>query len=59
MKQMKKLKITIKDEFTDNRITIERPATGDLEAMLHMLEAALRGLGFNFEGHLEIVEDEK
>jgi hypothetical protein len=56
---MKKLKITIEDEFTDNRITIERPATGDLEAMLHTLEAALRGLGFYFKGHLEIVEDEK
>jgi hypothetical protein len=56
---MKKLKITIEDEFTDRRITIERPATGDLQTMLEMFEDALRGSGFYFKGHLEIVEDEK
>ena len=59
MEQMKKIRITIEDEFTDNRITIERPATGDLQAMLSLFEDALRGSGFNFKGHLAIVEDEK
>jgi hypothetical protein len=55
---MKKLKITIENEFTNNRITIKRPATGDLQTMLEMFEDALRGSGFYFKGHLEIVEDE-
>lgn len=53
-----KTKITIEDEFTDLKLTIERPATGDLQAMLSMFEDALRGSGFNFKGHLEIVENE-
>lgn len=59
MKQMKKLKITIEDEFTDRRITIERPATGDLRTMLEMFEDALRGSGFYFKGDLAIVEDKE
>ena len=56
---MKKLKITIEDEFTDRRITIERPATGDLLTMLEMFEDALRGSGFYFKGDLAIVEDKE
>jgi hypothetical protein len=56
---MKKLKITIEGEFTDNRITIEGPAIDDLRTMLQIFEHTLRRLGFDFEGRLEIVEDEK
>jgi len=55
---MKKIRITIENEFTDSKVTIERPATGDLQVTLEMFEDALRGSGFNFKGHLEIVEDE-
>jgi len=60
-----KTKITIEDEFTGSKLTIERPTTGDFvylnrrQAILNMFEDALRGLGFNFTGSLEIVEDEK
>jgi len=56
---MKKIRITIEGEFTDNRITIERPATDDLRTMLQIFEHTLRRLGFCFEGHLEIMEDEE
>lgn len=54
-----KTKITFEDDFTGFKTTIERPLTGDLQTMLQMLEDALRGSGFNFKGHLEIVEDEE
>jgi len=56
---MKKLKITIEDEFTDRRITIERPATGDLQTMLEMFENVLRASGFYFKGDLAIVKDKE
>lgn len=59
MKEIKKVRITIENEFTNNRITIKRPATGDLQTMLELCEDALRGSGFYFKGHLGIVEDEK
>jgi len=53
-----KTKITIEDDFTDSKITIERPTAGDLRVILNLFEDALRVSGFNFKGHLEIVEDE-
>ncbi|MEI7578584.1 MAG: hypothetical protein WCJ58_00935 [bacterium] len=52
------MRITIEDEANNQKIILERDAI-NLEEMLNMLEDALRGSGFNFKGHLEIVEDEK
>jgi len=52
------MKITIHDEVNNQKIILERDAN-NLEEMVAMLEDALRGSGFNFKGHLEIVEDEK
>jgi len=40
-------------------IEIQSVALKTLEEMVAMLEDELRGSGFNFKGHLEIVEDEK
>jgi hypothetical protein len=52
------MKITIEDEANNQKIIIEREAI-NLEEMIATLEDALRGSGFYFKGHLEIVEDEK
>jgi hypothetical protein len=52
------MKITIDDEVNNQKIILERDAI-NLEEMVAMLEDALRGSGFNFKGHLEIVEDEE
>ena len=40
-------------------IEIQSVALKTLEEMVAMLEDALRGSGFNFKRHLEIVEDEE
>ena len=52
------MKITIEDEINNQKLIIERNAI-NLEEMVAMLEDALRGSGFIFKGHLEIVEDEE
>lgn len=41
-----KTKITLENEFTGSKTTIERLVTGDLQTMLQMLEDALCGSGF-------------
>lgn len=52
------MKITIEDEFINQKLIIERN-TINLEDTVAMLEDALRGSGFKFKGRLEIVEDEE
>ena len=49
------MRITIEDNGTI--VSVEKPAINLTDA-LELMENALRGVGFNFKGRLEIVEDE-
>jgi hypothetical protein len=55
---MKKMRITFEGEANNQKIIIESEPI-NLQEMIATLEDALRGSGFYFKGHLEIVEDEE
>ena len=47
-------KITI--EIEEQRVTVESNAVS-LPEVLQMMENALKGVGFYFDGHLELIDD--
>jgi hypothetical protein len=56
------IKVTLEQHDIDNSTTVstvEQSNAVSLTDVCDLMEQALRGLGFHFEGHLEIVEDEE
>ena len=50
------MKITIEDEYV--KATVESDAVGIGKSM-ELVEQALRGFGYHFDGHLEVVDHEE
>lgn len=51
-------KITIEDKYNNQIISLERDVSA-LPEVVEMMEDLLKGLGYCFEGRLDIIEEDK